>query len=152
MNLFEKLLEFKKIDQQAQDILNELIADAKEYVESNRTLEPGDIVEVLVVDEGEVIEVIGEGVIAQCKNIIITELGHMRKTRMPHSIEYLSKKEDFEERWNTIFYEVFALKKDGKPSAKHFMNSPHYMIRLEDIDGLGRIQKRRQTYAVRLKR
>lgn len=148
--MYEKFLKYQELNRKAISAMDEMIAEAKEFVENNRKLQPGDVVEVLVLNDDKEPTVLGEGIIGKCKNIIMNDLNHASQTIITWKY-YEKNKEDFETRWNDLRYEVFARKKDGKASSKHFFENPHYMNLLEDLEAMGPKALRRNEYVIRIK-
>ncbi len=86
------------------------------YVEENREFIPGELVEVYDRDTDQKL---GEGIVGNAAT----------RVRLDKSnLEYYEKNSGkFNDALLDIRYEIFAVKKNGTPSSKHFFHIPHYV-------------------------
>jgi len=146
--MIEQLQKYLEFNNQARDAIALLREQNKAFIDGKKKLQPGDVVEVIMLNDGEVHQVQFEGVVGQCVNSISGSLRHIDQQVI--TLNALAKDEKaFNDSINLLRYEVFARKKNGKASSKHLFSHPHNIPMLEDIEG--KKIARRFDYAIRKK-
>lgn len=111
---FKELQSLTKRTWELQDAVDKEVSI---FTQDNRELQKGDKVEVFLSHDNSSL---GFGIIGAAKVFI--------KGNDCIQVEVFSANaEEIEIELKRIFYEVFAVKKDGTASAKHFFDHPHYM-------------------------
>ena len=95
---------------------DEINKDLSAYVERNRRFAVGEVIWIYDVDTDTLM---GRGVVGDAKTSINTEPLYLK--------EYIKNEDACEKRINLFRYEVFAVKKDGTKSTKHFFTHPHFL-------------------------
>ncbi len=109
-------------DMQAQmKLSNDIELMLKSYVEANRKFANGEI--VLVCDR-DTDKVISKGAVMSAKTFVRLE---------PLWLKGYTNDEKFNNEIKSLRYEIFAVKKDGTPAAKHLFHSPHFINDGESI-------------------
>lgn len=146
--MLDALKKYLDLNQQAADVLNNIREANEAFIEGKRKLQPGDIVEVILLDEGKFYSVHSEGVVGRCVNGLSRYMRHIDQQVL--TIKSLTDdSEYFNKSVNLLRYEVFAKKKDGKPSSKHLFFNHHNIPLFEDIEGTK--EAKRFDYALRIK-
>jgi hypothetical protein len=110
-----KCSELRSLLQQEDELKKEILLELKDYAETNRKFANGEI--VLVCDRDTDRE-FGRGVVADVRTLINLDFFELN--------DY-SDESKFNERIEHLRYEIYALKKDGTKSNKHFFHAPHYI-------------------------
>ena len=94
---------------------NQIVSDIKKYchsyAEKNRQFQRGEVVSIYNAINGKFI---GHGMVDHVRNYIHTD----------YPPEDLTK---IERDFTRLIYEIYAIKKDGTASSKHFFKFPHFI-------------------------
>lgn len=110
-----KCNELYSLLQKEDELIKQLNSELKDYAEINRKFAKGEIVSIC---DRETDREIGQGMVADAKTFVILERLWLK--------DYADGKR-FDADVDNLRYEIFALKKDGTQSSKHYFQSPHYI-------------------------
>lgn len=122
MNLKDKITELWALKEAENKLVNELKTHINEYAETNRKLQPGDIVEVYS-DEHEYL---GDGVIGDVRSCLFLDPLDVK--------DYVNGSANADENLKVLRYEVYAKTKDNKASKKHLFSAPHFIMHEIDFN------------------
>lgn len=121
--MLKRLEKYTQLKKQAIEILDEIINENNIYIQENRKLLEGDIIEVYDLHEKTFV---AKGVVGRCINGLHLSLKNDYNIKLLTE-EQNFKKEKLEKLKTEMLYEAFALKKDGTASAKHLFEYPHFL-------------------------